>query len=57
MHLYRTTMGVELKDFAARFGVDRRTVQRWENDTFSIPFDVAELVEEQWQAWLDRVEG
>lgn len=55
LNLYRTTMGFELKDFASRHGVDRRTVQRWENGSYDIPADVQDAVARQWQAWLDDI--
>jgi len=46
---YRETLGLEVKDLAAWMGVDRKTVQRWENpQAGDVPAWAARKMLERW---------
>lgn len=57
INLYRGAMGLTVTDLADRLGVDRRTIQRWENNSWPIPPDSQALIEDMWQNWLDRIDS
>ena len=57
INLYRGAMGLTVTDLADRLGVDRRTIQRWENNSWPIPPDSQALIDDMWQNWLDRIDS
>lgn len=53
--LYRLCMGWELVTAGEKLGVDRRTIQRWENGSWDIPQSAQEFMGGEWADFVDSL--